>query len=132
QGRQGGAQRDQGAVPRGGDVRQVQAEQLDAGTVRAQDLRAALGIVRGAELEHHRQVVRQLLVPDLEARGAEVLLDAQQRHAAAAGVAVAEVGQVQASPAAGVEGVDVLLLDGDRVPLVQQVDGAQQRAAGRV
>ena len=73
---------------------------------------APLGVHGRPELQHRAEVVGQLagrLVP-LDAGRAVGLLELHQRHAAAAGVAVGEVGEVERALAGVVEGGDVVLL----------------------
>ena len=60
---------------------------------------------------------------DLDPRGAEVLLDAQQRHPAAAGVAVGPVREVEAVPAREVVLLDPLTVDGGKDNRFERRDG---------
>jgi len=52
---------------------------------------------RGSELEHHAEVIGQLVVGQDHARLAVCRLEPQQRHSSVAGVAVLEVRQVEAA-----------------------------------
>ena len=83
-------------------------QQLQPGAVVEHQPAAALVVDGGGVLQDDAQVVGQLAVGQLEAGRQVGLLEAEQRHAALAGVTVREVGQEQVVPTPVVEGVDVV------------------------
>ena len=90
-------------------VAQRQPQQLEAGAVLEQQPPAAPRVAGGGELQHDARGGRAARRRSSAKPGAPVgLLEPQQRHAALAGVAVGEVGQVQAAAPAEVEGLDVV------------------------
>ena len=86
------------------------AQQPDRGGMLGQQGVTGDPVADGGELEHHREVVGQLLVADREAAGRVGLLEPQDRHPAVAGVPVGPVGQERARPALHVEDLDVVPL----------------------
>ena len=96
-------------------VDQREPQQLEARPVLLQQRPAGVRVGDGGELEHHRQVVGQLAVGvDEEAAGPVALLEPPQHLAAAAGVAVGPVGQVERVLAGEVEHLDVAPLQARR------------------
>ena len=123
---QGGGHRFEGSRPGGTAVGQGDAQQLQTRAVQDEQLPAALEIVLGTELEQHPQMVGEFAL--LEQRpGARVgVLEVDQRGAALTGVAVAEVGQIQAAAPAEVERLHVLGLQVCERRRLQMVDQPEQ------
>ena len=105
--RQAGGDRVEHVRVRAAEVVQREPQQLDRRAVLGQQRLAVAGRRERREREHDRQVVGQLGRLHGQPGGAVELLQAQQRHAALARVAVRVVGQVQARAAAQVERLDV-------------------------
>jgi hypothetical protein len=83
-------------------------------------------VVGRTEFEHVGEVVRQLVLGDLEAGLLVGLLDRQQGHAPLPGVPVREVREVEAAAPPRVERLHVFGADGLRVLLLQPPDGLQE------
>ena len=134
QGREGGRHGLDRPGPPGALLGQRHPEQLQAGPVVEQQPSTLLLVDGGGVLQDDREVVGQLgadrrgLV-DGDAGGLVGLLEAQQREAALAGVAVGEVGQEEVVAAPAVEGLDVVGLEVRQRQLRERGDAAAQRAA---
>ncbi|MDH6522146.1 hypothetical protein M2159_008525 [Streptomyces sp. SAI-090] len=91
-------------------VAQRLVDQLQPAPVLAQWRLATTRAHQGGELQDDRQVVGQLAAVGAPARGLVTLVESEQGHATAAGVAVQVVGEVEAALAAQVEHLDVVAL----------------------
>ena len=96
--------------------------------MRAEDRVGVLAGRERRELEDRGQVVGQLAAGQLEPGLAVAPLEAEQRRAALAAVAVAVVGEVQRRALVEVERRDVLLADGPRVATGAPVEELAQSA----
>jgi hypothetical protein len=108
---------------------QREAQKLDADAVLGEHAGAVAARREGRELEHQREVIGQL-VGVVHQPGRRVhALEPQQRDAAAAGVAVEVVADVQRAPPARVERLHVLPLEVELGGLAAVTEEAPERLA---
>lgn len=127
EGRERCAQRDQHVRPSRTLVLQRDPQHLDTGAVVTQQLPGGLDVDRRTELEHHCDVVGQLIGLELGSALAVGLLELHQHHSATASVAVREVGEVQTAAPGVIEGLDEVGLQVLQWHLLRMVEEGVQR-----